>query len=339
MTQLTLPQGFTSRPATMDDIPACVEMFELWAHDAIGRSELDEDEVRNEWKSPDIDLARDIRIVFAPNGTLAGYVEVWAGTDIPVRPWIWARVHPDYQNLGLGVALTKWGEQHAHRALEIVPEEYRVAAEIGTHSNVPAAQELIKNLGYSHVRSFYTMRIQMDAPPPLAQFPESICLKQVDVESDLEAVYRADQDAFRDHYGFVEEKFENGFARFRHHFLETENYDPTLWFIAWDGDEIAGINICRPHANDDNSVGYVSSLGVRRAWRKRGLGLALLQHSFGEFYRRGKKTVDLGVDADSLTGALHLYKKAGMSIFSQFDKYEKELRAGKEISVQSIKED
>ncbi|MBL6961062.1 MAG: hypothetical protein ISR59_08115 [Anaerolineales bacterium] len=68
------------------------------------------------------------------------------------------------------------------------------------------------------------------------------------------------------------------------------------------------------------------------------MALALLHHSFGEFYRRGKTKVGLGVDAGSLTGALDLYKKAGMSIFSKFDKYAKEIRAGEEISLQSIKE-
>ena len=83
-------------------------------------------------------------------------------------------------------------------------------------------------------------------------------------------------------------------------------------------------------------MGWVSSFGVRRPWRKKGLGLALLQHSFGEFFKRGKKKVGLTVDAGSLTGALDLYKKAGMSVFSQFDKNEKELRAGEEISLQKL---
>jgi len=85
-------------------------------------------------------------------------------------------------------------------------------------------------------------------------------------------------------------------------------------------------------------MGWVSTLGVRRPWRKKGLALALLHHSFGEFYRCGKTKVGLGVDSGSLTGALDLYKKAGMSVYSQFDKYEKEIRAGEEISLQSIKE-
>jgi ribosomal protein S18 acetylase RimI-like enzyme len=68
------------------------------------------------------------------------------------------------------------------------------------------------------------------------------------------------------------------------------------------------------------------------------LGLALLRHSFNEYYRRGKRKVGLGVDAENLTGALRLYERAGMHVHRQYNSYEKELRAGKEISVQSLSE-
>ncbi len=80
----------------------------------------------------------------------------------------------------------------------------------------------------------------------------------------------------------------------------------------------------------------MDTLGVRRQWRKRGIGLALLRHSFGEFYRRGKRMAGLGVDAENLTGALRLYENAGMHVHLAFDHFEKELRPGKEISVQSL---
>ena len=120
--------------------------------------------------------------------------------------------------------------------------------------------------------------------------------------------------------------------------LENEGFDPTLLFLAMDDDEIAGFNICRAAAYDDLEVGWVGTLGVRRPWRKRGIGLALLRHSFSEFYRRGKRKVGLGVDAQNLTGALRLYEQAGMHIHRAFDQYEKELRAGMEISVQSLEQ-
>ena len=336
--KIKCPEGFTVRGATMDDIPACVEMFNAWAMKEMGHRELSGEEVRTEWESDEFIPKEDTRIIFAPDGTLVGYVEAWTRNATPVKPWIWARVHPNYYDLGLGTELTKWAEKYSLRVLDTLPPDVRVTHELGVDSRAKEAHQLFENLGYSHIRSFYQMQIEMDTPPPAPRWAGDLILKPFDVTRDLEAVYRAEVDSFKDHFGVVEEPFETGFPRFRHYMTETENYDPALWFILWDGDEVAGLSICRPRSFEDDAMGWVTILGVRRQWRKRGLGLALLQHSFVEFYKRGVRKVGLGVDAGSLTGALDLYKKAGMSIYSQFDKYEKEIRAGEEISVQSIEE-
>ena len=77
-------------------------------------------------------------------------------------------------------------------------------------------------------------------------------------------------------------------------------------------------------------IGWIRTLGVRPPWRKRGLGEALLLHSFGEFYKRGTKTIGLGVDAQNPTGATRLYQKVGMVAVSEFVTYEKGLRSGRE---------
>ena len=116
--------------------------------------------------------------------------------------------------------------------------------------------------------------------------------------------------------------------------FKDELYDPTIWFLAYDGDEIAGGSICRPESWEDPGAGWVRSLFVLRPWRRRGLALALLHHSFAEFERRGKPRVGLGVDAENRTGATELYKKAGMRIKRQYDRYELELRPGEELSTQ-----
>ncbi len=100
-----------------------------------------------------------------------------------------------------------------------------------------------------------------------------------------------------------------------------------------DGEQIAGISLCEhQHGIGD----YVGSLGVRRSWRKQGLGQALLLHSFGEFYRRGIKRISLNVDGESLTGATRLYGKVGMHVVRQQYRYEKEMRPGRELGTQSI---
>ena len=77
-------------------------------------------------------------------------------------------------------------------------------------------------------------------------------------------------------------------------------------------------------------LGWVGTLGVRPPWRKHGLGMALLKHSFAELYQRGYSTIGLTVDASNPTGATRLYERAGMHIASQFIVYEKEYRPGRE---------
>ena len=103
--------------------------------------------------------------------------------------------------------------------------------------------------------------------------------------------------------------------------------DPTLWFIAESDGTIAGVSLCK--MRDD--AGHVQTLGVRRAFRRNGLGLALLRHSFSEFYRRGVRIVRLDVDSENLTGATKLYQRAGMREVRRFALYRKELyTVGKE---------
>ena len=336
-----LPEGFTSRGANMEDVEPALVLFNRWSRSIIGRDEItDAQAIRNEWVSPGFDPMEDIRLVFAPNGQMTGYIEVWTTSKPLVHPWMWGRVDPDYEDMGIGSWLLHWAEERALRELPEVPAKLRFAPRVGTFREAQKPKRLFADMGYEHIRSSYHMLINMDAPLPEPVWPEGITLRTFNPEISAEAVYRAEDDSFRDHFGYVEQPFEEGFQRFKHFVLESPDFDPSLLFLAIDGSsgEIAGINICRPHSYDDPDMGWVGTLGVRRPWRKRGIGLALLRHSFTEFYRRGKRKVGLGVDAQNLTGALRLYESAGMHVHQAYDQYEKELRPGMEISVQSLSE-
>jgi mycothiol synthase len=331
-----LPRDFTVRGATFDDIAISNRLFSRWSRSTLGWDDSGTAEnLIQQWKTPGFDPIEDIRLVFAPNGDLAGYMETFTIRKPAVHPEIWGRVDPDYEGLGIGTWMLQWAEGHVRKVLPSLPAEYRFAPRTGIWRRAEKSRKLFEDLGYHYIRSFYQMEIDMDSPIPEPVFPAGISLRTYNPETDLLAVYQADQDAFRDHFGFVEQPFEEGLERFKHHWIN-EEMDPTLLFLAMDGDEIAGINLCRSRSFDDPDMGWVGSLGVRRPWRKRGIGLALLRHSFNEFYRRGYRKVGLGVDAQNLTGALDLYENAGMHAQRVHDNYEKELRAGTEMSVQSL---
>lgn len=335
-TKIELPKGFTVRGAKLEDVEAALNLFNAWSQSVIHQDEItDADAIRNEWVSPGFDPARDIRLVFSPQGMLTGYIEAWTTTKPPVHPWLWGRVHPEYGGLGIGTWLLHWAEERACKVLDDLPADLRFAPRTGVPRPAMESKKLFDELGYRQIRSSYEMRIELEEAPPAPLWADGITLRIANPEKDAQAIYKADKESFRDHFGYIEEPFEEGFARFRH-FLLGEGSDPSLWFLAMDGEEIAGISLCRPNSYDDPDLGWVNILGVRRPWRKRGIGLALLQYSFGEFYKRGKRKVGLGVDAENLTGALRLYEKAGMHVHLAFDLFEKTIRSGREISVESL---
>ena len=70
---------------------------------------------------------------------------------------------------------------------------------------------------------------------------------------------------------------------------------------------------------------FIDLLGVKREYRKHGIGKALLLHTFGIAYQRNQKTILLYVDSDSLTNANRLYQSVGMRPHSQTAVYMKEL--------------
>ncbi len=326
------------RAATMEDLEEVVEVPNLCSRAEIGKDEYDLKENRNAWASPKFNLATDSRVALTPEGKLIGCASVW--DEYPhVRFWCWSRVHPDYVGQGVATLLLDWSEERARQLMLRAPKGARVTMQRSAVEAHVEARKLFLAQGFEVARHVLEMEIELAEPPPPPVWPRGITVRPCTPDEDFRAMYVAADEAFRDHWGSVETPFEEGFEDFSHFLLNDPVFTPELWFLAVSGEGIVGLSLCWPRTTGDPDMAWVEAFAVRRPWRKRGLGLALLRHSFDALYQRGTRRVGLGVDAASLTGATRLYERAGMRVSRRHDTYEKELRSGKELGTQILEEE
>jgi ribosomal protein S18 acetylase RimI-like enzyme len=234
--------------------------------------------------------------------------------------WIWEEdgrmvaagtfaVHGDTANIrgvvaergrGLGTEILERGEAFAHG---------KGAKKIHTGAAEPNAEAraLFESRGYREVRRFYEMAIELTEEPPAPVLPAGLVLDELR-EDEYEAFHGALNEAFAEHWEWHPTPFEEWYEHRRGQ--HRDEHGP-IWFVVRDGDELAAVT------RNDLSVaggGYVGAIGVRPAWRGKGLAKALLQRTFGEFWRRGTRRVTLDVDSENATGAVRLYERVGMHV-------------------------
>jgi mycothiol synthase len=324
MTEITyLDPSLTLRPVRWTDLEAVTKLiYDVCQADGDTTVAVTSEELSNEWKSEGFTLERDAFLVESPDGHVVGYEEFYNEKDhYDLRSD--GYVHPQFKGMGIGTTLLKTIEQRAQADVLLAEPDLCVFIRSTIDNKDEDGHNLHKTEGYIPIRYHWRMEIKLQETPLSVNFPAGIELRPFTKEEHAVAVWQADNEAFRDHWGSHDSIYEDWSRRK----FGNSNFDPTLWMIAWDGDQIAGYSQNRYRMG----IGWIGTLGVRRPWRKQGLGLALLQHSFGEFYKRGTTTIGLGVDASNPTGATRLYQRAGMYVASEFATYEKELRAGRRL--------
>nr|HMN30439.1 GNAT family N-acetyltransferase [Caldilineaceae bacterium] len=212
--------GFIIRPPTWDDAPALVELFNACSRELRGTEPASLAELHLAWQDPGRDFTTDGRVVTDARGRIVGYAAVYCSTPY-VRNFLSVDIDPEHRGQGLGSTLTQWGEAHIRQQMGKAPADARVTLQSGTLSTYKAATQLLCDHGFAHVRSFYEMRIEMTSAPPAPLWPAAITVRSMIPNQEEEAVYRADVDAFRDHWGFVEQPFEEDFPRWLHY---TQNH-------------------------------------------------------------------------------------------------------------------
>ena len=310
-----LPEGFYCRPPTLDDAGAVAGLLAECVRVDGGADSTTVEHVLDDWHG--VDLREEAVLVLAPDSSAAGYADVVNRAFVSVS--VYGYVHPDHRGRSIGSCLVDWGERWMRERLRFAPEGARVVVKHYVIAASSDTRRLLEEHGYGAVRGTYVMEIELDEDPPEPVWPEGISVRTFVPGRDDRTVFEAVEDAFRDVWDRPRGTFERFLGR-----TENENFDPALWFLATAGGEVAGTVLCKTVAGE----GWVDVVGVRRPWRGRGLGLALLRHALGEYRRRGVRRVGLSVDAGSITGAPRLYGRAGMRTTSSYVVYAKELRTG-----------
>lgn len=338
MLKPALKEDYLVRAPTMDDLEAATALVIAAETAEMGRAEVTLEELRIDWESPDFKLETNAVLIVAPDGQPVAYTNIW---DKPSPVTLWSNVNlPPQPNFDeVGEVLMAWIERRAREMARGVEPGVRVAVRCGANSTYEPIKRVYENAGFICIRHSYRMGIDLDVPPLLPEWPEGITMRTAIMGQDERAVLQAQRDSFQDHFGYVEMPFEEDFEGWLRYWQSDPEFDPSLWFLAMDGDTIAGISLCKPSLTGYPEMGWVGTLGVTRPYRRMGVGMALLRHSFHEFYKRGKKQVGLGVDASNLTGAVRLYEQAGMRSLVRFDLYEKEVRTGRDITRQHLDRD
>jgi mycothiol synthase len=321
-----LPAGAAVRPFAGDeDLRAFVEIANA-SNREDGVDDFTSLEALNNWASHPsrtFDVAQDLTVVTVDDKPIAYGWTTWVDTTDGVREYSTrGYVHPAWRRLGIGTAILLRNEARLRRlAAEQVTDRPRVYT-AWTPDRRLGAVALLREQGYQPVRYFFDMvRPTLDGVV-VPDLPPGLEYRPVAGREQLRQLFDADVEAFLDHWGGFDASDES-FERW----LEEPDYDPSLFLVAWDGDQIAGgvTNVInqRENAEFGRLRGLLDSVFVRRAWRGRGLGYAMVMRSLELLREQGMTSAWLGVDAENPTGALRLYEKAGFAVDSRASAFRK----------------
>ena len=296
-----------------EDLAEILELMRTTDIAISGDSDWSASELESSWV--DLDLARDAWVLELDD-RIVGYADFTArGGRLNGDGY----VHPEYRGRGIGSEIIRLTEARAREEAEAVPAGERVYIHNATLDRDDSTERFYRGHGYEPVRGFRGMVIDLEEEPEVPSV-EGIEIRGYRHPEEQRDFYEAHQEAFTDHWENRPQPFEKWVQKRQ----ERETFDPSLWWVAQSGGEIAGV--LYGEVKRDPNQGWVDVVGVRAAFRRRGIAEALLKTAFAEFWRRGERKVGLGVDAESPTGATRVYERAGMRTLWHAIVWEKELR-------------
>ncbi|HEY0700160.1 MAG TPA: GNAT family N-acetyltransferase [Micromonospora sp.] len=319
-----LPDGWTARRPTLDDVPVLLELARASDVAALGYPDFSLDDVHDALAAPNVDPAQDSWLAVDPDGVVAGwaYLENPTGAD---REFVEIYVLPERGLPAQAPLLARQLERIAERAAGFGYDQVTVRA-----GAIPTERPWITTLeaaGFRFVKRYARMRrplagVPTEPPPP----PPGVRIRPLDHSdpADLRVFHRILDTAFRDTPDYLPATFEQWCTQWR----SLSTLSPDEWFVALVDGEPAGILQSSDQALESDE-GWVKNLAVLREYRRRGVGAALLARAFATYAGKGRKYAGLGVDLSNPTEAARLYRSMGMAPEYEADMFERTVAAAR----------
>ncbi|MEV1156439.1 GNAT family N-acetyltransferase [Micromonospora chokoriensis] len=316
---MTLPAGWTTRRPTLADVPAILAVVHAADTFAIGHPDFDAEDVAAALTAPHFDPTRDSWLAVDPDGAVFG----WATVDNPTgvgREFVEVYVDPVRAATVRAPLLARQLDRVAERAAERGLPALTVRCAVFAPER--AWERDLTEAGFTVVKRYVRMSRPLADLPDEPAPPPGVTVRQVrpDDEADLREFHRIYDAAFAD----TPDHESVSYDRWRARIGDLTAWDE--WFVA----EVDGVPAGVLQSSDqavDQQQGWVKSLSVRSAYRRRGVGAALLRRAFVRYAEKGRQSAGLGVDLSNPTAPLSLYESVGLREILWTDMYERSVPA------------
>jgi ribosomal protein S18 acetylase RimI-like enzyme len=316
-----LPAGWTTRRPTLDDVPELLKLVHASDIAAIGEADFSAEEVRESLTAPNTDMAEDCWLAIDSDGAILGWAypdNTTGGEREFIEIYVWPERGVPAQRPLLELMLARVAERGARFGYD--PYTVRAGA-------VPTETpwiEALTDAGFTFIKQHARMAMSLQgvaatAPEP----PGDVTIRPVraDDEAELRRFHAIIEEAFRDSDHRATD-YETWWKRVNTE--STLSFDE--WFVAEvDGAVVGALQSSDAGAEDDE--GWVKYLGVLRAYRRRGVGAALLRRAFATYAGKGRSRAGLGVDLANPTDAARLYRAVGMAPMYEANIYQRTIAA------------
>jgi mycothiol synthase len=319
-------------PGRLHDAAAVADLRNRYAAHHGGPPVHTASAVEHEWATPGFQVEMDSRLAWSGD-RLVGYGHLRDVKEPHVDLFTQLIVDPAIEDdSALEGAFFVWFDERGRQSLDRAPEGARVVLIAGAGASDLAQSARLTRHGFEISRIFSLLRLDFSERPVEPDWPPGIAVRAFRPEQDDVGLVTAYQDAFRDHYGYLEQPLDREVERWRH-WMQEPDFDPSLWLNATDASELVGFCCAYAQSHGDKTCGLIDEFGVRPAWRRRGIGRCLLLGTFRTLCDRGLEAVELTVDSENTSDALHLYASAGLETIRQSYTFVKELRPGENLVV------